>query len=179
MPRNKPVVLHNPEKFFEIAEDGDIICRLGDRLWSEMFRDISPVDRRFSHMGIIRKDNGRINVIHAEGTTNLGKDFVKEEPIEDFIKIAAAIGIYRINDIEDKSLIANIATEYLDILFDWQFDMHDDSRIYCTELLYVVLQRIMPSIELNTIFVKELGKDIVPLDAISNSEYFSEVFFYN
>jgi hypothetical protein len=130
-------------------------------------------------MGIIRKNNGRINVIHSEGTTAIGKDFVKEEPIEDFIKIAAAIGIYRINDIEDKGRITKIAIEYLNFLFDWQFDMHDDSRIYCTELLYVVLKRVMPSIELDTVFVKELGKDIVPLDAISNSPYFSEVYFVN
>ena len=35
----------------------------------------------------------------------------------------------------------------------------------------------MPEIELKTIYIKELGKRIVPLEAISNSEYFSEIYF--
>jgi hypothetical protein len=161
---------------FEAVKDGDIICRLGDRFWSQMFRDISEMDRRYSHMGIIRIDSNRLNVIHAEGTTDFGKDFVKEESIEDFIKIARAIGIYRINDI-DGSLISSLALEYLNLPFDWQFDIKDGSKIYCTELLYVILKRIMPQVELPTVFVKELGKDIIPLDSISNSGYFSEIYF--
>jgi hypothetical protein len=176
-PRTKPVVVQNPVVFFETAQDGDIICRLGDRLWSQIFRDISATDRRFSHMGIVRVSNGNVSVIHAEGTTTVGKDLVKEEPVGDFIKIAGAVGIYRINDIEDRKQIADAAAEYINIPFDWQFDLHDDSRIYCTELLYVVLKRLMPSVELNTVFVKEIGKDIIPLDAVSNSTYFSEVYY--
>jgi hypothetical protein len=165
--------------FFQIVKDGDIICRLGDRFWSLMFKDFSAEDKRYSHMGIIRVNNGRINVIHAEGTTKPEKDFVKEEPIEDFIKIAKTIGIYRINDMENKSEIVNLALDYLNLPFDWQFDMHDDSSIYCTELLYVVLKRALPSIELNTVFVKEVGKNIIPLEAISNSGYFTEIYFSN
>ena len=55
--------------------------------------------------------------------------------------------------------------------------MADESEIYCTELLYLILKRLMPEIELKTIYIKELGKRIVPLEAISNSEYFSEIYF--
>jgi hypothetical protein len=177
IPRSKPALPRNPDMFLEIARDGDIICRLGDRFWSVLFRDMSAEDRRFSHMGIIRVNNGRVNVIHSEGTTKPEKDFVKEESIGDFVKIARAVGVYRINNLEDQSRIANLAAEYLNLPFDWRFDMGDDSKIYCTELLYVILKRIMPQVELPTVFVKELGKDIVPLDAISNSDYFSEIYF--
>ncbi|MDR0323082.1 MAG: hypothetical protein LBI12_01380 [Treponema sp.] len=176
MPRGKPVVLYEPDVLLKIVEDGDIICRLGDRFWSGFFRDVSAVDRRYSHIGIIRINGDRITVIHAEGTTEPKKDFVKEETFEDFIKIARTIGIYRIND-ANGSQISNLATEYLDLPFDWQFDMYDNSKLYCTELLYVILKRLMPELELNTVFIKELGREIIPLEAVSNSEYFTEIFF--
>jgi hypothetical protein len=176
MPRGKPVILHETNTLYEIVEDGDIICRLGDRFWSQLFKDLSTKDKRYSHMGIIRVNNGLITVIHAEGDTGHGKDFVHEVTLEEFIKIARAIGIYRINDV-DRSKISGLAIEYMGIPFDWQFDMNDESKLYCTELLYVILKRIKPVLELNTAFIKELGNDIISLEAISNSEHFSEIYF--
>jgi hypothetical protein len=176
VPRGKPIILLNSDELFEIVNDGDIICRLGDRLWSELFKDTSITDKRYSHLGIIRIINDQITVVHAEGTTDSGKDFVKEQAFDDFIKIARAIGIYRTANI-DGIQISNTSIEYLGIPFDWKFDMVDESEIYCTELLYLILKRLMPKIELKTIYIKELGKRIVPLEAISNSEYFSEIYF--
>ena len=176
MPRGEPLVFQKPEILFEDLKNGDIICRLGDRFWSQYFRDISTEDRRYSHMGIIRIHDDRVTVIHAEGTTQSGRDFVKEEPIENFLSKARAIGIYRLHD-ADGNQIANLAMEYMGLPFDWQFDMTDNSRIYCTELLYIVLKRIMPDVELHTIYIKELGKDIIPLDAITTSEHFAEIFY--
>jgi hypothetical protein len=171
MPRGKPPVIKNNNALYETIQDGDIICRLGDRLWSRMFSDLSIMDKRFSHMGIIRINNG-ITVIHSEGDTGHGRDYVHEEPLEDFLKIARAVGIYRTNNL-DGHIISQIALEYLGIPFDWQFDLNDDTKIYCTELLYVILKRVMSDIQLDTIYVKELKKNIIPLEAISASDYFS------
>jgi len=175
MPRGKPVVPKQHDRLLTVVNDGDIICRLGEMIWSTFFKDISLTDKRFSHTGIIRINDGKITVIHAEGTTEPGKDFVKEETFEDFIKTARAIGIYRIKNIEGNQ-ISNLAIEYIGVPFDWQFDMHNNSELYCTELLYVVLKRAMPELKLNTIYIKD-EKEIIPIDAISNSEYFSEVYF--
>ena len=178
VPRGKPLTLNKIELdiLSEIIMDGDIICRLGDRIWSQYFRDVSVTDRRFSHMGIIRLNNDKITVIHAEGDTGHGIDFVNEITLEEFVEFARTIGIYRINDI-DGNQISSSAIEYLGIPFDWQFDMYDDLSIYCTELLYVILKRLAPEKELDKIFVNVLKKEIVPLEAISNSEYFSEIYF--
>ena len=176
MPRGQPVMLLNSDEIYEILNDGDIICRLGDRFWSQLFKDTSIKDKRYSHLGIIRIVNGLITVVHAEGTTDIGKDFVKEQAFDDFVKIARAIGIYRTRNINGIQ-ISNTVIEYLDIPFDWKFNMDDESEIYCTELLYLILKRIKPEIELKTIYIKELGKEIIPLEAISDSEYFSEIFF--
>ena len=176
MPRGKPGALIKDGTFFEILKDGDIICRLGDRLWSQIFKDISENDKRFSHTGIIRINDDQVTVIHAEGTTKRGKDFVKEEPLNDFIKAARAIGIYRIIGLDDNK-ISGAAIKYIGVPFDWKFDMDDASELYCTELLYILLKQLMPSIILNTIYVKELGKEIIPISSISNSEYFLEIYF--
>jgi len=178
MPRGRSVTLLKSDELFEVISDGDIICRLGDRFWSQLFKDTSTRDKRYSHLGIIRVKNGVLTVVHAEGTTDTGKDFVKEQPFDDFAKIARAIGIYRTKNI-DGIQISNMSIEYLDLPFDWKFDMIDESEIYCTELLYLILRRLMPEIELKTIYINELGKRIIPLEAVSDSEYFSEIYFKN
>jgi len=178
LPRGTPIglTLAELEILSGIIKDGDIICRLGDRLWSQYFRDVSITDRRFSHMGIIRFANDRITVIHSEGNAGSEEDYVSEISLEEFIKFARAIGIYRIKYI-DGSKISNLAVEYLGVPFDWQFDLTDDSKLYCTELLYVILKRLAPEIELDKIYINLLGKYIIPLEAISNSKYFSEIYF--
>jgi len=175
-PRGKPLPVLETEVLYSVIKDGDIICRLGDRLWSEYFKDISDTDKRFSHMGVVRIDNGKITVIHAEGTTEPGKDFVKEQDLSDFLKIARAIGIYRIKDI-DGSQISKKALNYINLPFDWQFDNSDESKIYCTELLYVILKQLKPELVLSETYVKEWGRYIIPLEAISNSDFFQEVCF--
>jgi len=159
-------------------EDGDIICRLGDRLWSRYFKDISPVDKRFSHLGIIRINEGKISVIHAEGRASEGKDFVNEVDLDEFLEIAKAVGIYRLNGYE-RELISSTAMNYIGFPFDWNFCLEDDSKIYCTELLYVVLKETAPEIELSTVFQKFLNKEIIPLDAVSKSGDFSEILFFS
>jgi hypothetical protein len=65
--------------------------------------------------------------------------------------------------------------DYIGCPFDWSFDLQDDTRLYCTELLYAVLKKTLPEIQLLTIFQKELSKNIIPLEAVSNSAYFKEV----
>jgi uncharacterized protein YycO len=155
-------------------QDGDIICRLGDRFWSAYFKDTSPIDKRFSHLGIARITEGGITVINAEGRSKEGKDSVNETDLDEFLESAVAVGIYRLQSHDGKTL-STAAMEYIGYPFDWNFDLQDDTKLYCTELLYAVLKKTLPEIQLLTIFQKELSKNIIPLEAVSNSEYFKEV----
>jgi uncharacterized protein YycO len=158
-------------------EDGDIICRLGDRIWSMYFKELSPNDKRFSHLGIIRIRNNIVSVINAEGLANEGRDSVNEISLKDFLKNAQKIGIYRLKAIEGK-VVSDTALEYIGLPFDWQFDMEDNSKLYCTELLYVILRKLNPDIALNKVWIKEIGKNIIPLDVCSQSEYFTEIGYW-
>jgi len=176
VPSGSPVPPHKVEELLSVAKDGDVICRLGDRLWSHALKDFSVEDRRYSHVGIIKINNGRATVIHAEGTAEQGSGFVKEEALEDFCAIARAIGIYRIKGL-DAGLVSHAASKYLGIPFDWQFDSGDESKLYCTELLHVVLKRLKPSLGLKKVYVRALGKEVIPLESISHSDDFSEIYY--
>jgi hypothetical protein len=176
-------VNHSPREsvtvidFLKIAsylQDGDILCRLGNRFWSVAIRDMSPVDQRFSHLGIVRIREGNISIIHAEAWGNDGEDCVKEVPLEKFLHVAQSIGIYRANFTEG-SVLSDYATEYKGQPFDWNFDLDDESKIYCTELLYIIVKRTVPEITLKAVYVGIIGKEIIPLDAISNSGDFEEI----
>jgi hypothetical protein len=166
----------NSEDIAIYLKDGDIICRLGDRLWSLYFKDISSFDKRFSHLGIVRITNNKITVINAEGRAVQGMDFVNEVDLDEFLEIAKAIGIYRLINFDGK-IVSSMVMEYIGYPFDWNFDFEDESKIYCTELLYIVLKIIAPEIEIKKIFQKELKKEIIPLEAYSNSEYFEEILY--
>ena len=157
--------------------DGDIICRLGDKIWSMYFKELSPNDKRFSHLGIIRIRNNTVSVINAEGLANEGKDFVNEISLNDFLKNAQKTGIYRLITVEGEA-VSDTALEYIGYPFDWQFDMEDDSKLYCTELLYVILKKLDVNIVLNKVFIKEIGKYIIPLDVCSQSECFIEIGYW-
>jgi uncharacterized protein YycO len=158
-------------------KDGDIICRLGDRIWSMYFKELSLNDKRFSHLGIVRIRDNIVSVINAEGLANEGRDFVNEISLKDFLKNAQRIGIYRLKAIEGE-VVSDTALEYIGFPFDWQFDMEDNSKLYCTELLYVILKKLNPDIVLNKVLIKEIGKNIIPLDVCSQSEYFTEIGYW-
>jgi hypothetical protein len=165
------------DEIVSYLEDGDVICRLGDRLWSDFFSKLSPSEKRFSHLGIIRKRNNIVSVINAEGLAVEGKDYVNEVSLKDFLQIAQSIGIYRLRTIKGE-LISNMALEYMGRHFDWQFDMEEDNKIYCTELLYVILEKIDPTIKLNKKWLGQIGKYIIPPDVCSQSEYFIEIGYW-
>jgi hypothetical protein len=121
-------------------------------------------------------ENRKITVVHAEGTTMPGKDYVREEPLSDFISVATAVGIYRIKNLDGK-LLSEIAPEYVGIPFDWQFDLDDQSKLYCTELLQIILQRVKPDLVLTRAKFGGFEKIVIPLEAVSNSEDFEEIYY--
>jgi hypothetical protein len=164
------------EKIRPYLRNGDVICRRGNRIWSSWFSAMSPEDKRFSHLGIVRVNSGGVSVINAEGLAIQGKDQVNEVSLEDFLDIALAVGIYRARDIEGDR-IAETAALFIGRSFDWQFNMDEEDTLYCTELLYAVIRRLAPEVQLKTVFQKELAKNIIPLDACTRSEHFTEVFY--
>ena len=165
------------DKLQAILIDGDIICRRGSGFLSDLIADISTEDKRFSHVGIVRIVDGFITVIHAEGSFNFKDCIVKEESLADFLRTARSVGIYRVIDFEGH-LISSKVIEYLDKPFDWGFDIFNDENVYCTELVFIILKRLNSMIQPQKVFVNQIGRYVIPLESISNSRYFSEIWFY-
>jgi uncharacterized protein YycO len=173
---NRMILLQNYlDTLTSNAQDGDIICRLGDRTWSLYFKGLSKRDKRFSHLGIIHRNGESITVINAEGRVWAGKDCVNEVALQEFITPARMIGLYRLDNANGKAIVREALT-MIGKPFDWDFDLKNTDKLYCTELLYAVLKKTAPEIELET--VHTFRRDIVPLEAVSNSTQFKEVLFF-
>jgi hypothetical protein len=159
-------------------QDGDVICRLGDRIWSLAFKEFSPVDKRFSHLGIILIKDDEIMVINAQGSRTGDTNTVTIEPLKDFLQYAQQAGIYRMKNPNYASQLSQHAFQYIGRPFDWDFNTDDDSELYCSELLSVSLKDISSEIPIPTVWIKELSRSIVPVDICVQSDYFSEVAYF-
>ncbi|MCL2182541.1 MAG: hypothetical protein FWB85_03610 [Chitinispirillia bacterium] len=156
--------------------DGDVICRMGDRVWSSLIGSLSPGERRFSHLGIVRIRDGGTSVINAECLTQGRSESVNETRLPDFLALARKVGVYRAN-FTDGAALSDKAVEYLGRPFDWDFDLADESKIYCTELLYAVIMHIAPGYVPETAHPQWAGKPIVLPEAVPNSPGFDEVVY--
>lgn len=125
------------EQAERLIEPGDIICRYCGGLWSEMFRRLSGTEKRFSHAGIVVRDNGRLWVIHAAANDCTGRGEVAKVLFEDFAAEAKDFAVYRVTrGFEVRELIALNALGCLGRPFDTAFDLSTDEALYCTELVW-------------------------------------------
>lgn len=164
------------DKVAPYLKDGDVICRLGDKLWSSFVKNMSPDDRRFSHLGIVRIKNGGVSVINAECLVSGREERVNEVPLPEFLSVARAVGVYRAKFMEGTAISDNAAL-YLGRPFDWKFDSGDEAEIYCTELLHVAIKNTMPEYGLEAKSVHGFGVTVIPLEAVSKSSDFDEIVY--
>jgi hypothetical protein len=125
-----------------LLKDGDVIFRRGTSFISNMVL-MADEESPYSHTGIIKIIDSSYYVVHSVPAENLGeKDKTKIESLTDFLirDRATAIAIYRLNlenDVIPRGA-ANIAAKFAkqNIPFDSDFNLTDDSRLYCTELVW-------------------------------------------
>ncbi len=131
-----------------LLENGDIIFRKGRSFVSQM---VLQIDSRspFSHVGIIMKNEDSVFVIHSvPDEDDDGIDKVKIDDLKTFLLFdrASAISVYRLNN-ENVQSIKNIAVNYAKekaiagIPFDGGFDLSNDERLYCTELIWKAFKK--------------------------------------
>lgn len=125
------------------VDSGDIICRFGNGIWSNYFKNVSSEEKRFSHIGIIFVDEKSTPwVIHASANDYSGVGRVAKDPLKQFIAKAEEFAIYRIEGDEDVGpRIAREALGFLDRPFDSAFDLSTEDRVYCSELIYLCVNR--------------------------------------
>ena len=124
-----------------MIQDGDMITRTGNDFTSESLRSLNQRDKTFSHCGIASIEHDSIFIYHA-----LGGDFnpdqkIRRDPIEFFADpyTNKGIGMFRFEIADSiKKQFASTARELFrqEIMFDMDFDLKTDDRMYCAEFVY-------------------------------------------
>lgn len=164
-----------PEPSFvrKYVKNGDVILRSGIGLWSEYFRKRNTVDQRFSHVGIVLIDqNGTCNVLHSEGDDFTGSGQVGVCSLETFVKESDLIGISRLKNIDPEQFVLNAKT-FIGRPFDWQFNLAEDDKIYCTELIDLALKKTVSGAGL------KVTDDLILPEACLDNTIFEEVAIEN
>lgn len=124
---------------------GDVVLRQGTGFWSVVFANLNRQDRRFSHVGIVVREERRWRVIHAEAD-NLGRHgAVRIDDWNDFVAGVARVAMLRLEDTAAAARAADTAWHmYRDTLpFDLRFDLEDAEAVYCTELAWRALSHAL------------------------------------
>ena len=125
-----------------ILKDGDVIFRRGTSFVSNM---VLMADEKspYSHTGIIKIIDNTFYVIHSVPAEKLGEeDITKLELLANFLcrDRSTAIAIYRLKNQNEtiSGYAANLAYRFAEqkTPFDSDFNLRDDSRLYCTELVW-------------------------------------------
>jgi hypothetical protein len=127
-----------PDSLFR---SGDIVFRDGRGFLSNAFKKMCLTDRSYSHAGIIHIQDKCTYVLHVIGDRENKSREMRKDMLSDFCsgKISNGYAVYR-SDLPGAK-IDSIAVVYYNsrLQFDDKFDLSDDDKMYCTELVSKVL----------------------------------------
>ncbi len=169
--RNIPVALH----------DGDIAFRCGRGFMSQIVL-AANAEGSFSHVGVVCRVDGEWCVIHEvphEGQTP-DDDKIHCEKIEDFFDTqkASSGAIYRVEGLTEaqRARVCQylLVQLLLDTPFDHYYDLEDDKRQYCTELVwrgYLTIGIDITKGSRTPIYIPGVAEEIIlPSDIENNDE---------
>lgn len=127
--------------------DGDIILRHGFGLVSDMIGKTMNEEYNISHCAIVCKPTpDSVYVIHSVSSSLSDFDGVQTCEINKFMQESKPNSVmvvrYKTKICKDLSCISKKAHEYLkrQVAFDDDFDIKDHSRIYCSELPFLIFK---------------------------------------
>lgn len=127
-----------------LLQEGDLVFRRGYGVDSTVAMNFSEGEKRYSHAGLLVKRGGVFFVVHSEDDAEHGHYGIYPEPLREFLKDSPVWGVYRFKlSRKTRQKIAEAALHMTkrDIKFDYDFDLHDDDKMYCTEFIYKTVNR--------------------------------------
>ncbi|MGF1449540.1 MAG: hypothetical protein ACFB20_09000 [Opitutales bacterium] len=157
--------------------EGDLIARNRGGPWSHYFANVSPTDKRFSHVGLVVLEDGIAWVIHSKGDDANGEGHVHRETLVDFVADTDVWAHFRCELPEVQRLaLARQVRVFLKrrVPFDAAFDHTEAHRLYCTELIW---RAAMEAIDLDLCPRKTpLGPHtVLSIQDLTDTPYFTEV----
>lgn len=144
---NKSVSRLSAEELGKI-QPGDIILRRGFGFFSDFIADnLNDGDIDVTHAGIIVKKQDSLFVIHSLSSDMSAVDGMQQQPLQDFLQYSAPGKIIitraKTADSSTGNNIARQAEYYLkqEIPFDHKGKFDDDTALYCTEMIWKILEK--------------------------------------
>ncbi len=120
---------------------GDLITRTGNDFTSESLRSLNQRNQTFSHCGIASIENDSVFVYHTLGGEWNPDEKVRRDPLPLFANPyqnkTLGIFYYEVPDSVLRNLQAIVQQwHHQAIMFDIDFDLQTDERMYCAEFVY-------------------------------------------
>ena len=160
-------------------QEGDIILRRGYGLFSDMIADmLNNKKYDVTHSGILHKKRNEWYVIHSLSSDVSNTDGVQEQPLKNFLQYSMPekLLVVRPNNITPAqgTQVVKRAQYYLQakIPFDHIGTIDEPSQLYCTELIYQILDNDLHYIAFPT--DKKVRKDTFStMTTLYNPQYFT------
>lgn len=131
-----------------VVHSGDLVFRMGRGFISHSMQKFSLREPKYSHAGIVSVENNNIYVYHCIGGEDNPQSELRKDPLESFCspELAHAFGIYRlpIDDAAAQKLVLRADSLFRKkIMFDEDFDLSTDHKMYCTEFVYKSIKSLV------------------------------------
>lgn len=171
-PKTYPTI-QIPETDFRSA---DLALRLGRSIESDLIARGGESGNRYSHIGLLIESDSGLIVVDIEPSTDKESEQIKVQSVSDFFNSQKAIAgtIMRYDGLDSMQIntLKNKAIELLNssITFDHDYQLSDNSKMYCTELIEVLFNAINISLSENRNRTLPLAKEpvIMPSDISQN-----------
>jgi len=128
------------KKHIPLVQNGDVITRGGNDYISAGLRNFNDSDKAYSHAGIAFKENDTVFVYHIYVGDENPTGVMLREPIDSFCYPSKlkGCGIFRYQLQGNELLQFQQTLKYFyakKMVFDKQFNLSNDSTMYCAELI--------------------------------------------
>lgn len=152
--KNESVTRLSSEEISQIQE-GDFILRRGFGFFSDYIsKELNDSIIDVTHAGIITKRNDSLFVIHSLSSDVTDVDGLQIQPLQEFLRYSypQKIIVTRLKnaDVAVGLKISSLAKNYLDkkIPFDHKGNFDDDSELFCTEMIWNILEKDLKSVQI-------------------------------
>ncbi|MFZ4769297.1 MAG: hypothetical protein ACOYLO_03895 [Ferruginibacter sp.] len=124
-----------------IIHSGDFVTRTGNDFTSQSLRTLNRRNETYSHCGIASIENDSLFIYHAMGGEWNPDEKLRRDPFESFAEPYSNKGIGIFNFLVTDSLknnLLNVTRQFYQdgLMFDMDFDLQTDDRMYCAEFIY-------------------------------------------
>ena len=165
------------EEFERTIKNGDVILKMGHGPVSKIAAKSLKENIPISHCGVVCKNDSSFHIIHSLSNMYGKKDGVQEISVQDFHNDTRKDGMFilRYKNQNKVNKISQVAIKFKDenILFDYEFNLQDPSKMYCSEFVAETMKYSLGKVYFGTKMVD--GKELYTFNELLFSEDFTIV----